>query len=79
MHDCNPGAWWYHRRSLQVAPLARQLSWAHNLIIFGQSRHPQEREFYLRSSIGRGLNQTLIPISHKHHTLRDMALRGLPV
>lgn len=37
-------------------------------------------EFYAECrSIGRGLNQTLIPINHKHHTLRDMALRGLPV
>jgi predicted nuclease of restriction endonuclease-like (RecB) superfamily len=31
-----------------VAPLVRQLPWAHNLIILGQSKHPEEREFYLR-------------------------------
>src|SRR5690554_5116649 len=31
-----------------VAPLVRQLSWTHNLIIFSQSKLPEEREFYLR-------------------------------
>jgi hypothetical protein len=31
-----------------VAPLVRQLPWAHNLIILEQSKHPEEREFYLR-------------------------------
>lgn len=41
-----------YRSELKVAPLARQLSWSHNLIIFGQSRHPQEREFYLSGSPG---------------------------
>lgn len=30
------------------APLAHQLSWSHNLIILGQSKRPEEREFYLR-------------------------------
>ena len=28
----------------KVAPLVRQLSWSHNLIILGQSKHPEERE-----------------------------------
>src|SRR5690554_561190 len=31
-----------------VAPLVRQLLWTHNLIIFSQSKLPEEREFYLR-------------------------------
>jgi predicted nuclease of restriction endonuclease-like (RecB) superfamily len=31
-----------------VAPLVRQLSWSHNLIIFSQSKRSEEREFYLR-------------------------------
>jgi predicted nuclease of restriction endonuclease-like (RecB) superfamily len=31
-----------------VAALLRQLSWTHHLIILGQSRHPEERAFYLR-------------------------------
>ncbi len=32
----------------KVAPLVRQLSWTHNLIILGRSKSPEEREFYLR-------------------------------
>ena len=31
-----------------VSPLLRQLPWTHNLIIFSQSKLPEEREFYLR-------------------------------
>ncbi len=34
-----------------VAPLARQLSWSHNVVIFGQSKRPEEREFYLRMAV----------------------------
>ena len=35
----------------KVAPLVRQLPWTHNLIILGQSRRAEEREFYLRLAI----------------------------
>jgi predicted nuclease of restriction endonuclease-like (RecB) superfamily len=35
----------------KVAPLARQLPWAQNVIIFGQCKHPEEREFYLRFAV----------------------------
>ena len=31
-----------------VSSLPRQLSWTHHLIILGQSKRPEEREFYLR-------------------------------
>ena len=34
-----------------VSALLRQLPWTHNLIILGQSRHREEREFYLRMAI----------------------------
>jgi predicted nuclease of restriction endonuclease-like (RecB) superfamily len=34
-----------------VAALPRQLSWTHNLIILGQSKRPEEREFYLRMAV----------------------------
>jgi len=34
-----------------VAPLVRQLPWSHHLIILGQSKHPEEREFYLRLAV----------------------------
>lgn len=35
----------------KVAPLVRQLSWSHNLIIFSQCKRPEEREFYVRLSV----------------------------
>ena len=34
-----------------VSPLVSQLPWTHNLIILSQSKHPEEREFYLRMAI----------------------------
>jgi predicted nuclease of restriction endonuclease-like (RecB) superfamily len=40
----------YHAEE-KVAPLVRQLSWSHNLIIFSQSKRPEEREFYVRMAI----------------------------
>jgi predicted nuclease of restriction endonuclease-like (RecB) superfamily len=35
----------------KVAPLVRQLPWSHHLIILGQSKRPEEREFYMRITI----------------------------
>ncbi|AZC50117.1 hypothetical protein C4K35_2534 [Pseudomonas chlororaphis subsp. piscium] len=40
-----------YRDDKKVAPLARQLSWSHNLIVLGQSKQPNEREFYLRMAL----------------------------
>jgi predicted nuclease of restriction endonuclease-like (RecB) superfamily len=40
-----------YRDSPIVAPLVRQLPWSHNLIIFSQSKRPEEREFYVRLAI----------------------------
>ena len=40
-----------YQQDEKVAPLVRQLSWTHNLIILGQSKHPEEREFYLRMAV----------------------------
>ena len=40
-----------YRDQEKVAALPRQLSWTHNLIILGQSKRPEEREFYLRMAI----------------------------
>lgn len=34
-----------------VAALPRQLPWTHNLIILGQCKRPEEREFYLRMAV----------------------------
>ncbi|MSN25109.1 MAG: DUF1016 family protein [Geobacter sp.] len=40
-----------YRLDEKVSPLVGQLSWSHNLIILSQSKHPEEREFYLRLAI----------------------------
>ncbi|MCV4342649.1 PDDEXK nuclease domain-containing protein [Pseudomonas capsici] len=40
-----------YRAEEKVAALPRQLSWTHNQIILGQSKSPEEREFYLRMAI----------------------------
>lgn len=40
-----------YRDQEKVSPLVRQLSWSHNLIIFSQSKRPEEREFYLRMAV----------------------------
>ncbi len=40
-----------YREDEKVAPLVRQLPWTHNLIILGQSKRNDEREFYLRLAI----------------------------
>lgn len=40
-----------YRDEEKVAPLVRQLPWTHNLIILGQGRRAEEREFYLRVAL----------------------------
>jgi predicted nuclease of restriction endonuclease-like (RecB) superfamily len=35
----------------KISALTRQLPWTHNLIILGQSKRPEEREFYLRMAV----------------------------
>jgi predicted nuclease of restriction endonuclease-like (RecB) superfamily len=35
----------------KVAPLVRQLSWSHNLMILGRCKRPEEREYYVRLAI----------------------------
>ena len=34
----------------KVAPLVRQLSWSHNLLILGRCKRREEREFYLQTA-----------------------------
>lgn len=36
-----------YRADKKVAPLVRQLSWSHHLIIMGGCKRPEEREFYI--------------------------------
>jgi predicted nuclease of restriction endonuclease-like (RecB) superfamily len=40
-----------YREDPIVSPLVTQLPWSHHLIILGQSKRPEEREFYLRIAI----------------------------
>lgn len=40
-----------YRKDKKVSPLVRQLPWTHNMIIFSQSKRPEEREFYIRTAI----------------------------
>jgi predicted nuclease of restriction endonuclease-like (RecB) superfamily len=40
-----------YRNEAISAPLAHQLPWSHNLIILGQSKRSEEREFYLRMAV----------------------------
>jgi predicted nuclease of restriction endonuclease-like (RecB) superfamily len=41
----------------KLAPLARELPWTHNVIIFSRCKTPQEREFYLRQTIAEKLGK----------------------
>ena len=40
-----------YRDDVIVSPLVRQLPWTHNIVILSQSKHPEEREFYLRMTV----------------------------
>ena len=40
-----------YRNDAMVSPLVAQLPWSHHLIILGQSKRPEEREFYVRLAI----------------------------
>ena len=40
-----------YRDDPKLSPLVRVLSWTHNLIVLGQSKRPEEREFYLRMAV----------------------------
>lgn len=40
-----------YRDEAKLAPLVRVLPWTHNLLIMGQSKRPEEREFYLQLAI----------------------------
>jgi predicted nuclease of restriction endonuclease-like (RecB) superfamily len=41
----------------KLAPLARELPWTHNVIIFSRCKTPQERLFYLRQTIAEKLGK----------------------
>lgn len=41
----------------ELAPLARELPWTHNVIIFSRCKNPTERKFYLRQTIAEKLGK----------------------
>ena len=40
-----------YRVEPKLSPLVRELPWTHHMIILGQSKRPEEQEFYLRTAI----------------------------
>lgn len=40
-----------YRSEKKVSPLLRQLPWTHHLILLSQTKHPEEREFYMLAAI----------------------------
>ena len=43
-----------YAREEKLAPLVRELTWTHNLIILGKCQTAQEREFYLQATLKNG-------------------------
>ena len=52
------------------SPLVRQLPWSHNLIIFSQSKRPEEREFYVRLASSGKMVEARIRTSVQGRTVR---------
>ncbi len=40
-----------YRGDKKVSPLVTQLPWTHHLILLSQTKHPEEREFYMLAAI----------------------------
>ncbi|MDO8417027.1 MAG: PDDEXK nuclease domain-containing protein [Agitococcus sp.] len=40
-----------YQYDIKLSPLVRELTWTHNLTILSRSKHPEEREFYLKMAI----------------------------
>jgi predicted nuclease of restriction endonuclease-like (RecB) superfamily len=64
-----------YRAEPKVAPLARQLSWSHNLAIMGQSKRAAEREFYLRLAVQRQIKAALFERTIIESVKASLALR----
>ena len=52
----------------KLASLLRELPWTHNLLILGQSRRSEEREFYLRLAV-----QSKLSTRELEHHIRSAA------
>ncbi len=76
-----------YRGDATLAPLVRELPWTHNLIILGQSKRREEREFYLKLAVKahwskRELERQLKSATFERTMLSDLklapAVRVLP-
>jgi predicted nuclease of restriction endonuclease-like (RecB) superfamily len=52
-----------YQQQVKLAPLVREISWSHNLVILEKCKHTQEREFYLRMTKRQGWSK-LVLINH---------------
>ena len=71
-----------YRDELKLAPLVRLLPWTHNLLILGQSKRPEEREFYLRLAVQskwstRELNRQIRNAAFERTVLSDKKLASV--
>ena len=67
----------------KLAPLLRVLPWTHNLMILGQNKRPEEREFYLRLAVkaklsSRELARQIKTAAFERTVLSDKKLAALP-
>jgi predicted nuclease of restriction endonuclease-like (RecB) superfamily len=46
-----------YKNNEKLSPLARELSWTHNVIIFSRCKLPEEREFYLKLTVKERLSK----------------------
>jgi predicted nuclease of restriction endonuclease-like (RecB) superfamily len=65
-----------------LAALLRELPWTHNLLILGQSKHPEEREFYLRLAVqakwsSRELDRQMRSAAFERTVLSDKKLAAV--
>jgi predicted nuclease of restriction endonuclease-like (RecB) superfamily len=66
----------------KLAALLRELPWTHNLLILGQSKHPEEREFYLRLAVqakwsSRELDRQIRSAAFERTVLSDKKLAAV--
>jgi predicted nuclease of restriction endonuclease-like (RecB) superfamily len=66
----------------KLAALLRELPWTHNLLILGQSKRPEEREFYLRLAVqakwsSRELDRQIRSAAFERTVLSDKKLAAV--
>jgi len=67
----------------KLAPQVRVLAWTHNLMIMGQNKRPEEREFYLMLAVRAkcsscGLALQIKTAAFERTILSDKKLAALP-